>query len=1217
MKKLLRVLLVLFLILLVIVLLGPFLAGGFVKSKVESSLAENLDAKVSIKDLSLGWFSGLEMEGLRIDRKGERPLEVEIKKAEAEPNLMPLLGGNIVIDEARVHGVKVVTGVGEPEEDDEEDDDKKSDKSDGDLELPGLDIRLVVTDVTLAWQPAGDGPPARFDGISKITVEVKSGEDVTYAVDIDGGLNIAGRAEVFDGEKLRPRDDMKAFVTLKGSAVDLKHFEGVAAPWLSGLAGTLTVDERLDWAGQDTKIAAKGFVTVANVDAVGSSVPGRYELSSVEIRHGITGEDGTFAGDMTVKGGAGRLFDLPGFKEALDVRGLAMNAKFRDGKTLVVESMNVDVDGLAARGRAQASFEDDLAWSANVTLDGDVAKLAGRLGDLPDLAGKLDGTIDVARAADGRTVVKGRSRVRNFVARNLPGGVAPVQESEIVIRHDLETGGDKIRLEDVGVKASFLDVTATGAIEGEGETRTGQVDVRGNANLGTLLALVGDRAPVRMRGTVNIDAKTTARPDGYGIVANLTGNGVRAWDGPLGEDGYDFGRLVVGLDGRFDAETSAVDLSKVRVQSRVANFDGRVAAGAGEAPLRVEGIADFDVDQLARPFVDLADGPPMGRMRVDLGIEKIGEQVTLRKVEVTSPGITASANGAVTLRDEGAPVGEIRLPKLEADLARMRGILSRYSDGSGSGRVSGQGVVTLGDQHVVDLQLGGQQVVWNVADGGRYGAGRLTAKVKGRFGGATVIDDMNVTVQPASLRSKEGGEMQGDVTLDGRIDAAGAFRFDVVGRNLVSRPAAGGAPKRLQAPLEMEIAGQRDAEGTLYDVTTLKMKGDGLTANGRARWEKDRRFFVDTQANLDLKTFAATWLGFMYENARGQGQGRLSLRADLPLDGDRPMAHGTGELDLTAEEISVDGLTMKGLLTRANLQGGLAKITQGNATLNGGPATITGQADFRGDEPTFRIDLDAKRIAIVKELQPTIARVVPLFAGLDVTVQTAVDVALNVTGVGATFDAVKPNLTGVGSFAASNGRVSGSSLLTAFLPQLGIDPNLEFQAITSRFQVKNGRVIQDGLLIDGTAVDFKIAGSTGLDGSLDYSVGVKPEGGGAAVKFRQYAALFDAQGFLPVGLGGTIASPTPRPPDVGKIASGLVEGAIKDGLGSLLDGKDKKDGKKNDPLNPLRDLLGGGKKDKKKDGKDKKDDGKKKRLNPLDRLFGGKKDDKKNNKDGR
>ena len=566
---------------------------------------------------------------------------------------------------------------------------------------------------------------------------------------------------------------------------------------------------------------------------------------------------------------------------------------------------------------------------------------------------------------------------------------------------------------------------------------------------------------------------------------------------------------------------------------------------------------------------------------------------------VNSRDLQLDAGGTTVAEDRTT----VRLNAARGNLARIAALMRPWMNIELAGNVDVKGTIEKGATLAADvsgfadrLRASGEML-----SGSAFDANRVDFALKGRFGDAMQLDAFSVKAPRATLRQPDGATLGGDMNLTGSLGADGQFDIKGRGANLVSRDATG-VEQRMNSELRFEATGRQ--QGETYDITRARLTGDGVQAAGTGSMSPDR-MRLDTVADLDLDTFARSWLGLFAENPRGKGKGKLKIVADIPRTGDAPMTRATGDAQMTADELSMSGVTVRNLQLTGKLAGGLGRITRGDATVNGGTAKLSGQIDYRAAEPKFAGRLDVKRFEIVEELQPAVARIIPIFAGLGAKVSAFVDLDADVNGVGADWEAIKPRLNGLGNVSCDEGKVVGGAILTGLLNIVGIDPNLNFDSITSKFEIKDGAVHQDNMMLVGQTLDLRLGGKTSLDGDLDYTIGVKPKGQRSA-KFQRFAKVLDPDGFLPLGLGGTVSSPSIQPPDPSKLVGNAVEGILKGALGG------NKDGEKKDPLGGLGGLLGGNKK--KDDGK--KQDGKKKQ-NPLGGLGGllggGKKKDKDDN----
>ena len=109
-RRLLRVIIAAFCTLLALVLLAPYLLSlGYLQSRVEAELNNNLGGKCEVADVSFSWSSGVSVTGLRIANpsgfSNERPAVV-MKGMNADVSITSLLFGNL-LGAAEINGLEI------------------------------------------------------------------------------------------------------------------------------------------------------------------------------------------------------------------------------------------------------------------------------------------------------------------------------------------------------------------------------------------------------------------------------------------------------------------------------------------------------------------------------------------------------------------------------------------------------------------------------------------------------------------------------------------------------------------------------------------------------------------------------------------------------------------------------------------------------------------------------------------------------------------------------------------------------------------------------------------------------------------------------------------------------------------------------------------------------------------------------------------------------
>ncbi|MEZ6197831.1 MAG: AsmA-like C-terminal region-containing protein [Planctomycetota bacterium] len=1225
MKKLLKTLAVVFVLLIVVVALLPTIAGGWIQSRTESALADGMDADVSIGDFSFGWMSGLEMKDLEIDgRKADAP-DITVKSISAKPGLGALLGGDLVIEDARVDGVTVrsraaaakPSAPSRPKTDAPAPGPKKpagSKKAAEPIELPvGLDVALVVTDLTVIREDAGWAAPLALRKIERIQAHVKSGEAMTFSV-VDKDLKLDGRVSLFDGKAIRPTDAIEATAHLVAKATELSRYREAAAPWYEIAGGRLEADKQFVW--KDGALKLNGTLGLTGLRLSDAARGVTHEFKAISVKSDLTTNpelegQGTFG--LAARGGSST--GIEGIDGPLAIGDIDLEASLEPGRKLHVAKAKVQGDLLRLDAGGDLSFGGDIPrgdfW---LTLDSALEKLARFAAGREDLRGAMRSEIRITTAEDGKVSLRGGTTVANLHADAFTPGAQGIDEKELVLRHDLDLDEKTIDLQDVRLTAGFARAKLTGRMtlpeNGGGPAGTLQIDA--DADLDRVMALLGDAIPATLRGQVKLVGSYASREGGADFDGTVSTAGMSVKTEALGEAPFDVGRLQARAKGTWAEGERKVTVNELAVDGDLAKIDGRLAQtlpedGDGRLDLALKGRVDLD--RLAAPFLDARPSSALARSNVDVSLSKVGELVTLERADLAAGGTTVTSKGTMRL-GEGSDAGATIDYTVKGELSDLGPYLATLEKPlTARGQVDCSGRIGTGAMRVFTTKgsARGLDLSGPMMSDRRVTTGPATFDLATRGGGDTpiAVEKMVAKVQGFRQSAPQAATMEGDLDLGGSLGSDGAFAFTLKGTKMRVQPATADRALALAKPLDASAKGKREEASGRYDIDELKLSADGIEASGKGTWIPGERFDTDLVADLDGASFARSWLALWFEDVEGTGKGRVELMAKLPMGDAEKRAQSQGRLLAKLDSIRVDGFTLTDLDAQGALVDGLGELKKGDAKLNGGPAKVTGTVDLRPEAPLYSFAVDAQKVKVVKKMQPTIARVIPIFAGVGAQVESELNVKLALTGQGADSDAVKRTLTGDGTFSAAAGSVTGGPILTGIMTMLGAPGRYDFDALQTAIKVKDGAVLQEGLTIAGNVLDMKLSGKTFFDGKIDYALGVRTKPG-KTKEWDKFAPLLSSDGFLPLGIGGTIDSPSPRLPDPAK----LVEGAARNALEGAIKGAIKGDGKNplggilgGDGKNPLGGILGG---DGKKEEDPKKEDSKP--VNPLEGLLGGKKD---------
>jgi AsmA-like C-terminal region len=1215
MKKLLKFLLLILILLIVALAVLPMVAGGWIRSQAESAIAEGMDAEVSFQKFDFGWLSGLEFTDLKIDgRKPESP-DFEIESFRAKPALFALLGKKLVIDDARAKGVVVRSRAAAPKAAPSSGDEppktepapqgespSDEDETAQGTELPlDLDVAMVIEDLTLIHEDPSWPAAFAIRSFERVEARIRTGEKLEFAVK-DGPLALDGDVDLFEGRRLRPSDEITADAHLRASSLDLKRYAEAIAPWFKVEGGQLAADQRFSW--RDGRVGLVGSTNLNDLALEAADGSIRHRVQSLELKADLkTKPDLEGQGTLTLAVRGARASGVEGVEGPLDLGSVDLDTELSSGRVLRVKTAQVKGDLMQLTAGGELVFGDALPkGDFNLKLDTALDKLARFVGGRKDLGGALHSDFALKTNADGGVSVRGGTTVKNLRASAGENGPT-INEREVVLRHDLDYDENRLDLKDIRLDASFAKAKAGGRLDlgGDGVEPTGTINLDGEADLERVVALFGDLIPADLKGRVNISSQIRAVTGGTDFNAKVGTQGLVVKTEALGKEPFDVGRLTGEFAGSMRDNPGQFELSRLKLQGDLADLEGRMRQAlpeTGDGDLSVVLGGRVDLDRLAAPFLDARPRSALARSQINLDVLKRGDRVELKKAELVAGQTRAQATGTMQL-------GENATTSIDYDFKGQLEDLSPYlatleEPMQGRGRIEAAGRLEQGPRSAMTAKGTLRQLSLS----GPGAGDRDVSIAQGDFDIAThgggeatlALDKLVMNLKGFRQAKKDSAALAGDLKLNGGLNPNGQFNFRLDGTKLEVTP-TDAAPVRLSKPLAFIAKGRLNEAAGIYDIDDLSVSADGIEARGQGSWLPSKRFKVKTSANLENAAFARTWLSSFFDDVEGQGQGRLELDADLPLGKEADGATAQGSLLATMDSLTLEGFTLTQLDLKGNLVDGLGSLEKGDALLNGGPAKLKLNLDLRPEEPLVDFGINAQNVKVVKRMQPSIARVIPIFAGVGAEVETSLNINLDVNGRGSAMDSILQTLTGGGDFSAAAGSVRGGPVITALMGALGAPGRIDFNTLTTKIQVKDGAVIQDGLNIDGSVVDLRLSGRTFFDGRLDYALGVKPEPG-KVKEWDRFAPLVAGDGFLPLGLIGTVASPSAKLPDPGKLLEGAAKNALGGALNGLLGGK-KEDGEK--PKNPLESLLGGGKK--KEEGQSEKP------RNPLESLLGGKKKD--------
>jgi hypothetical protein len=403
---------------------------------------------------------------------------------------------------------------------------------------------------------------------------------------------------------------------------------------------------------------------------------------------------------------------------------------------------------------------------------------------------------------------------------------------------------------------------------------------------------------------------------------------------------------------------------------------------------------------------------------------------------------------------------------------------------------------------------------------------RRTVKLEGvdQLAG-TVSADAAVRTRLSAVEKKQYDQ----VAASGSVDVAG---MTVKGQALPKPLAIQQASLRL-APQKAELrafqgrVGSSDlaASGTIDNLLSFVMQDDTLRGVATVR---------SNNFNLD------EWKS---------GEGDLQIIPVPPrIDFD---------LDATVAKLTYDKLVMNNARGRLRVKD--QRITLDDFRMNtlGGEIGLTGYYEtVDTTKPAFDVGFKMTKVNIPSAFEAftTVQKLAPIAKYASGLVNT--DLHLN-GNLGKNMLPLFQGLTGKGSFLTTQVAISNFPPMEKMfdVTKLKLLDNPTMQTFKGAFQVREGRLFVQPFDVKVGGATMNIAGSNGLDQSLQYNVGLKVPrsllGGGAneaiagiVSKAGQAGVNLSAAPEIPLSiqLGGTVTSPTVKA-DIGSLTSSVAQGA--------------------------------------------------------------------------
>lgn len=471
-----------------------------------------------------------------------------------------------------------------------------------------------------------------------------------------------------------------------------------------------------------------------------------------------------------------------------------------------------------------------------------------------------------------------------------------------------------------------------------------------------------------------------------------------------------------------------------------------------------------------------------------------------------------------------------------------------------------------------DLPLPARSIAVDLSLSNPGGSADSTIVKLGRFHvvlGANPVDASMVLRTPVS-------DPDIDARLTGRVDLADLRRtVKLQGVDQLAGTVAANAAVRTRVSfLEKKQYDKVAANGTV-DVTGLTVKGAALprplavqqASLALAPERAQLKSFTGTVGTSDLQASGTldNLIAFALHGDTLRGSASVtSKHFDLNewrSGGDMDVIPVPPKIDVsldaTVDQLLYGKLTMTNARAKLRIANQRATLEQFQTNTLGGQIAVTGFYETtQPTKPTFDASVKLTKVDIPSAFQTfaTVQMLAPVAKYASGTASTDVRVS---GALGKNMTPVFPSLDGAGTLETSELALRDFPALSklAGVTKLDVLNNPTFQALKAAFRIDNGRLTVQPFDVKLGGIAATIAGSNGLDQSLQYTMNLRVPrsvlGSGASQAIAGLASQAGKAGLdlgaaaeipLAIQLGGTVTSPTVKV-GVGNAASSAVAAA--------------------------------------------------------------------------
>ena len=373
-----------------------------------------------------------------------------------------------------------------------------------------------------------------------------------------------------------------------------------------------------------------------------------------------------------------------------------------------------------------------------------------------------------------------------------------------------------------------------------------------------------------------------------------------------------------------------------------------------------------------------------------------------------------------------------------------------------------------------------------------------------------------------------------------------------------------------------------DTMADLLEVKQLNMQSDFFTctSSGQVTALTQAVPVLDYQlaANGDLARLDAVLADLLPPEVTMGGGYEFEMKIQGPLMTTTPEATGGDKQQQAAIENPYEmltGITAEGKANFANVRyasmGSEATLSEINAKqielkdgafnmkadlkINEGPSVATSTVDFNDPDTAYQFSAEGSKVNIDSKVR-LIGWIIPLaIVPDDGKINTKADFKMAGQGKGLEWDVMSRNLNVDGQLTLGEGSVEGGEIIGGLLQLAKQKDRFEFDNIATAFGIKDGKINNDEIKVQGKALSFVLSGWTSLTPEqetggypMEYTVGKELLQYYLSEELAQYGNLLGGLGteYSPLLIAGTVQKPkvSLNLPDLQDTAKDLLGGAL-------------------------------------------------------------------------